>query len=544
MQLKPLSLEDTLRSLPPEWDADPLPHIDAALNASGRKIVILDDDVMGTQSVHDIAVLMDWSVDALRSELESDSRAFFVVTNARTMPESQARTVSAFITGNLCEAARRAGVDFSIVSRLDSTLRGHFPADMRAIESALAQDSSAKPASDKAGNPNPSGWIIAPLFLEGGRFTINDTQYVLDGEWLVPVGETEFARDPAFSFTSSNLREWVEEKTASGATVGGAPPSRSMSGDGELSGGASSDNAPYNSVPASSVSSSSASVGRASSVSSDSVPAADVASVSIDDLRRGGPQRIASILSALPDGGVCVVNGASNRDMEVFVQGMLQLEAGGRRFLFRAAASFIKALLGQTERPLLTPAELGMSASSAGSDNGMLIVVGSHVPRTTGQLDHLLANTGAVGVEANVSHLLADSARQSEIDRGIRAAEDAVREGKHAVLYTSRALVEGRSADHSLAIGHQVSQAISEIVAGIGVRPRCVVVKGGATSYAVATEALEVRRAWSPGQAAPGVPAWILGDETLHPGMPCIIFPGNVGDDDALTNLVARLNNR
>ncbi|MXY46637.1 MAG: hypothetical protein F4Y44_06535 [Chloroflexi bacterium] len=519
MQLQPLSLDDTLRGLPPEWDAAPLPHIAAALNASGRKIVILDDDVMGTQSVHDIAVLMDWSVDALRSELESDSRAFFVVTNARTMPESQARAVSAFITGNLCEAARQAGVDFSIVSRLDSTLRGHFPADMRAIESALAQDSSTKPVSDKVGNPNPSGWIIAPLFLEGGRFTVNDTQYVLNGEWLVPVGETEFARDPAFAFTSSNLREWVEEKTARGA-----PPSRSMSGDGELSSGASSDSASF--------------------VSSDSVLAADVASISIDDLRRGGPQRIAGILSALPDGGVCVVNGASNRDMEVFVQGMLQVESGGRRFLFRAAASFIKALLGQTERPLLTPAEIGMSASSVGSDNGILIVVGSYVPRTTGQLDHLLANTGAVSVEVNVGHLLADSTRQAEIDRSIRAAEDAIRSSSNAVLYTSRELVEGRSADHSLAIGHQISQAISEIVAGIGVRPRCIVVKGGATSYAVATKALEVRRAWSPGQAAPGVPAWILGDETLHPGIPCIIFPGNVGDDDALTNLVARLNDR
>ena len=488
-------LDDALNSLPPEWDTNPLPRIDAALNASGRKIVILDDDVMGTQSVHDIAVLMDWSVDALRSELESDSRAFFVVTNARTMPESQARTVSAFITRNLCEAARQAGVDFSIVSRLDSTLRGNFPADMRAIESALAQDSSAKPASDNAGNPKPSGWIIAPLFLEGGRFTISDTQYVLDGDWLIPVGETEFARDPAFAFTSSNLREWVEEKTAGGAL-------------------------------------------------SDSVPADSVASVSIEDLRLGGPERVAAILSTLSNGGVCVVNGASNRDMEVFVQGMLQVESGGRRFLFRAAASFIKALLGQTERALLTPAELGMSANGADSDNGMLIVVGSHVPRTTGQLDHLLANTDASGVEANVSRLLADGARQAEIDRSIRAAEDAVRKGKDAVLYTSRALVEGRSADHSLAIGHQVSQAISEIVAGIGVRPRCVVVKGGATSYAVATKALEVRRAWSPGQAAPGVPAWILGDETLHPGMSCIIFPGNVGGDDALTNLISRLNDR
>ena len=449
-----------------------MPHIDAALKASGRKIVILDDDVMGTQSVHDIAVLMDWSVNALRAELEADSRAFFVVTNARTMPEAQARAVNSFITRNLSEAARQAGIDFSVVSRLDSTLRGHFPAEMKAIESGLPHKLVGWPSS----------WIIAPLFLEGGRFTINDTQYVADGEWLVPVGDTEFARDPAFAFTSSTLQGWVEEKTAGEA------------------------------------------------------PADSVASVSIEDLRLGGPERVAAILSTLPNGGVCVVNGASNRDMEVFVQGTLQAESGGRRFLFRAAASFIKALLGQTERHLLTPSEMKMDGSG-----GILVVVGSHVPRTTQQLDHLLAYTDAVGIEADASLMLSGETRQGEIDRASNNAEEALQSGGNAVLYTSRELVEGRSADHSLAIGHQVSQAMSEVVAGVRVRPRCVIIKGGATSYAIATKALKVRRAWSPGQVAPGVPAWILGDETLHASLPCIIFPGNVGDEDALTNLVARL---
>ena len=468
MQPQRLPIQRTLQSLPPEWDDDPLPHIDAALKASGRKVVILDDDVMGTQSVHDISVLMDWSVDALRAELEADSRAFFVVTNARTMPESQAQAVNSFITRNLSAAARHAGIDFSLVSRLDSTLRGHFPAEMQAIESGLPRKFD--------------GWIVAPLFLEGGRYTVNDIQYVSNGEWLIPVGDTEFARDPAFAFKSSTLQGWVEEKTA----------------------------------------------GR--------VPADSVSSVSIDDLRNGGPERVVAILSAMTSGGVCVVNGASNRDMEVFVQGLLNVEATGQRFLFRAAASFIKALLGQSERPLLTPTELGLHGCG-----GTLVVVGSHVPRTTQQLDHLLANTDAVGVEANVASLLSDETRQKEINRAAIAAEEALQTGGNAVLYTSRQLVKGRSADHSLAIGHQVSQAMSKVVAGVRVQPRCIIVKGGATSYAVATKALNVRRAWSPGQAAPGVPVWILGNETLHPGMPCIIFPGNVGDEDALTQLIARL---
>lgn len=468
MTPQPLPLQDTLRSLPPEWAQDPLPAVNAALQASDRKIVVLDDDVMGTQSVHDIAALMDWSVDAISAELSHPQRAFFIVTNARSMPESQAQAVNAFIARNLTEAARRVGVDFAVVSRLDSTLRGHFPAEMLAIQDGLAR--------------KPHAWIIAPLFVEGGRYAIGDTQYVSDGEYLTPVGETEFARDAAFAFKSSDLRQWVEEKTAG------------------------------------------------------AVSAADVVSVSIEDLRLGGPSQVAALLSQVPQGGVCVVNGASNRDMEVFTQGLLAAEADGKRFLFRAAASFIRALLGQSERAPLTPSEMG-----ADGDGGALIVVGSHVPRTTQQLNHLLANSNIHGIQADVNRLLAADGRASEIERIARAAEACIHTGEHAVVHTSRALVQGRSADHSLAIGHQISQALSEAIAAIGVRPRYMLVKGGATSADVASKALNVRRAWSPGQAAAGVPIWILGTETLHPRMPCIIFPGNMGAEDALTALVARM---
>ena len=472
MQPQRLPLLDTLQSLPPEWADDPLPANRARLAQSGRKIVVLDDDVMGTQSVHDIAVLADWSVDAIRAELSRPDRGFFILTNSRGMPASQAQAVNAFIARNLSQAAARTGADISIVSRLDSTLRGHFPIEMQAIQDALPR--------------KPRGWIIAPLFIEGGRYTIGDTQYAADGDTLIPVGETEFARDPAFPFQASNLREWVAEKMAGNVAV------------------------------------------------------ADVASVSIDDLRVGGPQQVAARLTAMPEGGVCVVNGASDRDMEVFVQGLLTAEeATGGRFLFRAAASLIRALLGQSDRALLTPVELGIDR--ARNANGALIVVGSYVPRTTRQLNHLLANTNAAGIQADAPDLLSNALRNPEIRRVARQAQDALCAGRNAVIFTSRALVEGRSADHSLAIGHQIRQALCEIVSAIAAKPRYIVVKGGATSGNIATNALNVRRAWSPGQAALGVPVWLLGDETPHPGTVCVIFPGNVGGENALTELTRRL---
>jgi uncharacterized protein YgbK (DUF1537 family) len=86
-----------------------------------------------------------------------------------------------------------------VVSRSDSTLRGHFPGEVEALAEALSE--------------NFDGWIIAPFFPEGGRYTIDDIHYVEENGWLVPAGETEFAHDEVFGYSASNLRSWVEEKT-------------------------------------------------------------------------------------------------------------------------------------------------------------------------------------------------------------------------------------------------------------------------------------------------------------------------------------------
>jgi uncharacterized protein YgbK (DUF1537 family) len=36
------------------------------------------------------------------------------------------------------------------------------------------------------------------------------------------------------------------------------------------------------------------------------------------------------------------------------------------------------------------------------------------------------------------------------------------------------------------------------------------------------------------GQIIPGVPVWRTGDESHIPGLAYVVFPGNVGGDDAL----------
>ena len=188
-----LVLTDVLNSLPPVWPEDPQPAIAAALQAARAKVVVLDDDPTGTQTVHGIPVLTEWPVSALRAELEHDLPVFFLLTNSRSLSLPAAQMLNTDIGRNLKEAARQAQRRYVVVSRSDSTLRGHFPGEVEALAEALGHDFDA--------------WLLIPFFQEGGRYTIGDTHYVAEGDTLVPAGETESARDAAFGYQASDLRQ-------------------------------------------------------------------------------------------------------------------------------------------------------------------------------------------------------------------------------------------------------------------------------------------------------------------------------------------------
>ncbi|MCC6170259.1 MAG: hypothetical protein IT329_23775, partial [Caldilineaceae bacterium] len=368
----------------------------------------------------------------------------------------------------LVDAAAAAGRDFEVVSRSDSTLRGHYPGEVDALAAALGHRVDAT--------------LIIPFFLEGGRYTLHDVHYVAEGPRLVPAAQTPFAQDAAFGYRHSALPAWVEEKTQ----------------------------------------------GR--------VPAAAVASITLADLRQGGPGAVAVKLLDLRAGRVCVVNAAALRDLEVLVSALLQAEAQGKRFLYRTAASFVQIRAGLATRPLLTAADLSLPAQGGG-----LFVAGSYVPRTTGQVNALLAVPDLARVEVAVPALLEPSRRAAEIARAADALDAALAAGQDALLYTSRGLVTGSDAAASLAIGGQVSAALVAIVAGLHTPPRYLVAKGGITSSDIATKALGIRRALVLGQILPGVPVWQTGAESRYPGLPYIVFPGNVGGEQALVEIASSL---
>ena len=200
-------------SLTAPWPEDLLPRIREAVAKGRRKLVVLDDDPTGTQTVHDVPVLTSWDMEALRAELADDAPCFYLLTNTRAVPAAEAIQINREIGRNLTIAAGQhpGRQDIVVVSRSDSTLRGHFPAEVDALGLALT------PSLESSGptrRPRLPPVLLVPYFEAGGRYTVNDVHYVAEGDELVPAAETPFARDAAFGYRHSNLRAGSRRRPA------------------------------------------------------------------------------------------------------------------------------------------------------------------------------------------------------------------------------------------------------------------------------------------------------------------------------------------
>lgn len=124
--VKHRALADALAVLPPVPVDDQRSAIRAEVAANPRhKVVVLDDDPTGTQTVHDVPVLTMWDVATLRSEFAGPAPCFYILTNSRSMIPRMARALNVDLARNVQQAA--GGRPFTLISRSDSTLRGHFP---------------------------------------------------------------------------------------------------------------------------------------------------------------------------------------------------------------------------------------------------------------------------------------------------------------------------------------------------------------------------------------------------------------------------------
>ncbi|HQS57486.1 MAG: Hrp-dependent type III effector protein [Gallionellales bacterium 35-53-114] len=435
---------------------------------SETKIIVLDDDPTGSQTVHSCLLLTRWDVATLREAIVDTSPLFFVLTNTRGMAAKPAAEITREVCKNLKLALaelKQSGREINplLVSRSDSTLRGHYPVETDVIAEELG--------------PFDAHFLV-PAFFEGGRITRDSVHYLMVEGKPVPVHETEFARDSVFGYRHSYLPDYVEEKTA----------------------------------------------GR--------IKAAQVERFVLADVRGDNLPRLMKL-----QGNVCgVVDAETQQDLNRFAEQLQAAAAAGKRFLFRSAASLLTALARLPVQPV---AAQDMAKYVRGGKPGA-VIVGSHVKKTTLQLEQLLKMPGIAAIEVNVEKLAAH--RDALLADIIGRCEAAHASGLTPVVFTSRVEIAFADQASRLAFGDMVSAFLMDVVRSLPRTLGFLISKGGITSNDVLSSGLALRTSRVLGQILPGCsvvrcPA----DHPRYPDLPVVIFPGNVGDEQALATAYGRL---
>ena len=397
------------------------------------RLVILDDDPTGIQTVHGCLLITQWDADTVRMALQHEQPFFYMLTNTRAMTREEAARVVRSAMEIVLEVNREFGYRLIFISRSDSCLRGHFPLETDVMLQVLQE------YGVKVWPKVP----FCPALIEAGRVTIDGVHYMKDGERLIPVSETEFARDNVFAYHTSVLRDYIREK--------GANPEEYQ-----------------------------------------------------------------------------IVNAATYDELYAFTETLFnEIKDFDGAVVIRSSSSLPKAMSGIADKPLL-------DRSILIEDGVGCFIVGSHVQKTTRQLNALLAGQGVVGIEVDVERVLhdGDALMQELLSEMKQRAE----EGLTPVVYTSRKEVRLTDADERQHLGQRISDFLVEMVARLPFVPSYLVAKGGITSNDILTKGLALKSAVVLGQIVPNVPCVM----TAH--FPYIIFPGNVGGDDSLREVYEKLN--
>lgn len=328
------------------------------------------------------------------------------------------------------------------------------------------------------------GVLIVPAFPDAGRVTMNGIHYCHDAYGtLIPVNESPYAKDNTFGFRHARLADWVEEKT------GGETKAQDV--------------------------------------------------VHIDRATLYEPDHLDRVLGGATDGVYLTADIECEADLHALAHGVIRAYQAGKRFIHRVGPTYVRALIGMAPPPVVTPDQLAQRLRPATRPFG-LVVVGSHVPVTTRQLNWLVTHQPVVEVELNVPRLLDDP--EPVIADGVAQICEGL-DSATVVVHTSRDVVTGQDETESLAIATKVNAALVETIrqAVALAPPRFVIAKGGITSSDVAKVSLGIRRAKVVGPMEPGIISLWLAEDGPGAGLPYVVFAGNVGKDVSLADAVTVL---
>jgi len=464
--------------------------------ADRLKVVVLDDDPTGSQTLHGCPLLLRWDRATLRRGLAHPSPFLFLLANTRALDAAAAAERLRQICRQLRPALAQAQADGALeqwlmVSRGDSTLRGHFPLEVELLAEELGPFDAT---------------LLVPAFLPGER-TTRDGVHLLQGE---PVHTTPFARDRLFGYQTSYLPDWVAEK--SGGRIPAAAVQRLTLAD---------------------------------------LDRAAVALASGDGCTPGEAfQQLCARLAGLA-GNVCVaVDGERPQQLAALGAAVRELTAPAaaerwgrpRRFLFQCAASLLNGLV-ELGPPPLDPAGLAglRRRDGAGRPLPGLVLVGSHVSLADAQLEQLLAQAGCTGLELPVAKLarVLEGPAPEELLASLERQwgeqlEGLLAEGRTPVLFTSRGELHCRHAAERRRLGLVLAGLMARLAAGLAPRLGYLISKGGITSHTLLADGLDLALVELQGQLLPGLSLVLTPVEAAVPRLPVVTFPGNLGQADSL----------
>ena len=436
-------------------------------DATRSKIIVIDDDPTGSQTVHSCLLLLKWDVATLKQGLLDESPIFFILANTRALTPADAERTTRDVCHNLKQALVETNTqEFLVVSRSDSTLRGHYPLETDVIAQELG--------------PVDAHFMV-PAFFEAGRITLESTHYIEADGVRTPVHQTEFAKDSVFGYSHSYLPAYVAEKT------------------------------------------------------NNKIVGEQVKRFTLDILQNG----TAAQLMALNNNTCVVVDAQKQHDLDRFSQELLTAADQGKKFLFRSAASLLTSLAALPPQPI---ASTEMARYTRNQKPGV-VLVGSHVQKTTRQLEYLLQQPGVTGLEVEVSRLKENLDQASAMVAEILSQVNTIYgQAKTAVIYTSRQELTFADTTTRLAFGEAVSNLLMDIVRGLPAHIGFLISKGGITSNDTLSNGLALTSARLLGQVIPGVSVVTTGAEhPQFPNLPVVLFPGNVGGDDAVAAAYHRM---
>lgn len=464
-------LSKILENLPKE-DVTDYRVVNKTLFQQNDKVcIIIDDDPTGNQTVYGIPLLTTWDLNVFISEFINKTPVFFVLTNSRSLSASKTLKIYKEIAENIAKASKLTQQDFTIVSRSDSTLRGHFPLEPLTLK--------------QYANLGDSMTVFIPVMFEGERVTCNDTHYVSDSDTLTPVSETPFAQDHSFAYTKSDLKDYIQEKTK------------------------------------------------------DAVKASSVYSFSIEIIRSQSIEMLSNQILEIPSNTYTIFNSLNYHDLDKVTNALLLAEKAGKKIIYRTSSSFIPSYIGLKPKQVLEYEDVIKHNKTSGG----LTIVGSYVKKSSEQLQSALSlyNEDSI-IEVDANKIVEDYSNSYK-NKIVQQINKRISHGKDVIVFTSRILIIGADEDSTIKIANAISKSLVYLVKNISVTPRYLIAKGGITSHDIATKGLGMIRSKVLGQLIPGVPVWELGKETRFTNLPYIVFPGNVGDIQSLSNIIKKLTN-